>query len=485
MYCYKWRFYFMTVDSMILDSEFNLSFNYEFDKLDHLDDLSEDVKLYILSFINILDLNNSVKLINKEWAVLSKNNLLWKTHTKNKYPDSYKEYLQKNIKEICEPNFQDLYKRTTLFWNRMCCGNTLDHETFAWQTEEKSYFYNIYKKAASLFSRNEDSDLLTPLLFSENKMIGGCADGAIRIWDLNNKKLLKILSGGHTDCIKKILLQGNRIITGSIDSSIGVWNLETGELIRKLEDERNQEIKKDKVRGIHVYGETLISFNNDSSIKIWDLETGKKIETLQIPGQKTYNYSSDIADDRLVVTNANRIYVWNLKTRECLHELKSHTNPNADITAVKIVGEYVISSSYDKTLQVCNINTGKHVASLTHHKGDVMGFAVYNDKIVSTSLDHTMRIWNLKNFQTSIQLKGGQHAGAPCFKIFDNRILCPSSDHTMQVWDIETGESLLKVEKMQVDSEDTDEQFISQPEFVEIKNHQVIVSKRPNIYSYK
>jgi WD40 repeat protein len=96
------------------------------------------------------------------------------------------------------------YSKYTLLWKRILNG--INRKTITWYEGE------------------EDLALTSPLVFVEYKMIGGCFDGHVRIWNQESGECVKTLTGGHTDQIDTILLHKNKIITGSRDKSICIWN---------------------------------------------------------------------------------------------------------------------------------------------------------------------------------------------------------------------------------------------------------------------
>ena len=58
-------------------------------------------------------------------------------------------------------------------------------------------------------------------------------------------------------------------------------------------------------------------------------------------------------------------------------------------------GQTLVSGSSDKTLQLWNANTGKHIRTLKGHKNSVfsVAFSPDGETIASGSWDRTLRLW--------------------------------------------------------------------------------------------
>jgi WD40 repeat protein len=62
-------------------------------------------------------------------------------------------------------------------------------------------------------------------------------------------------------------------------------------------------------------------------------------------------------------------------------------------------GERALSTSWDHTIEIWDVNTHKFELTLVGHQGSVLGAAAYADdiRLISASADHTMKIWGLRN----------------------------------------------------------------------------------------
>jgi WD40 repeat protein len=71
-------------------------------------------------------------------------------------------------------------------------------------------------------------------------------------------------------------------------------------------------------------------------------------------------------------------------------------------------GRHVVSASWNGTLQVWELGSGRAVATLEGHTGDVRACAVTPDgrHVVSASDDHTLMIWDLATYTRRITHSG-------------------------------------------------------------------------------
>jgi WD40 repeat protein len=105
-------------------------------------------------------------------------------------------------------------------------------------------------------------------------------------------------------------------------------------------------------------------------------------------------------------------------------------------------GQYVVSSSDDRTVRVWDAKTGKQKHVMRGHEGVVMAaaFSPNGQMIVSGSADCTVRVWSSATGMQQRVMNGHDKGVRSCTFSPDNRyIVSGSSDHTLRLWDITTG----------------------------------------------
>ena len=79
-----------------------------------------------------------------------------------------------------------------------------------------------------------------------------------------------------------------------------------------------------------------------------------------------------------------------------------------DGVAVTPDGKRAVSASWDKTLKVWDLETGRMLRTLEGHSAHVYGVAVTPDgkRAVSASWDHTLKVWDLETGRALRTLEG-------------------------------------------------------------------------------
>jgi hypothetical protein len=101
----------------------------------YFDNLPNESKLYVLSFLDKKDLLQGINLASREWRDLTMDQSLWKIRSAREFPDSYEEYNQ----EIREPNYFNFYSEMSKFWNSIL-SEQLEHSPMEFPPEGWNVF---------------------------------------------------------------------------------------------------------------------------------------------------------------------------------------------------------------------------------------------------------------------------------------------------------------------------------------------------------
>jgi WD40 repeat protein len=140
--------------------------------------------------------------------------------------------------------------------------------------------------------------------------------------------------------------------------------------------------------------------------------------------------------------------VWDLETGRVLRTLEGHS-AGFDGIAVTADGQRAVSASRDKTLKVWDLETGGAVWTLEGHSALVYGVAVSADgkRVVSASRDKTLKVWDLEAGHVPRTLEGHSASVSGVAVTADGKRAVSSSwDNTLKVWDLETGRVLRTLE---------------------------------------
>ena len=112
--------------------------------------------------------------------------------------------------------------------------------------------------------------------------------------------------------------------------------------------------------------------------------------------------SSENPDILLTGSRDKTIILWNVKRNPSDESIgypsKQLTGHNHFVTdlAISSDGQFALSSSWDKTLRLWDLNTGNTTRRFVGHTSDVLSvsFSADNRQIVSGSRDRTIKLWN-------------------------------------------------------------------------------------------
>lgn len=107
-------------------------------------------------------------------------------------------------------------------------------------------------------------------------------------------------------------------------------------------------------------------------------------------------------------------------------------------------GKYAVTASWDKSLRLWKLDTGKTVKNLVGHQGDVLSvtFSPDNRQIVSCSRDRTIKVWNaLGECKITLDTKDKNHnEWISCVKYSPNLqkpvLVSVGWDKVGKVWDL-------------------------------------------------
>jgi WD40 repeat protein len=148
-------------------------------------------------------------------------------------------------------------------------------------------------------------------------------------------------------------------------------------------------------------------------------------------------------DGRRVVSASwdHTLKVWDLASGRAEATLEGHAG-RVTACAVTPHGRQVVSASWDHTLKVWDLASGRAEATLEGHASSVTACAVTPDGqwVVSASWDHTLKVWNLASGRAEATLEGHDRPVTACAVTPDGRrVVSASDDGTLKVWDLASG----------------------------------------------
>ncbi|ODQ81977.1 hypothetical protein BABINDRAFT_160192 [Babjeviella inositovora NRRL Y-12698] len=135
-----------------------------------------------------------------------------------------------------------------------------------------------------------------------------------------------------------------------------------------------------------------------------------------------------VYSERFKVERNWRKGTYNIKT------FRGHTD---GVTCLQFNHKYLMTGSYDTTIKIWNVTSGKLLRTLSGHTKGVRALAFDEQKLITGGLDSVIKVWNYHTGQCISTYKG--HADSVVSVDFhDKTIVSGSADHTIKVWHVDS-----------------------------------------------
>lgn len=233
---------------------------------------------------------------------------------------------------------------------------------------------------------------------SNNKfLISGGEDTFIKMYnfDVNNKTLQEMKTfQGHEARVSHVKFHpSNRFIaSASFDTTWRLWDVETGsELL--LQEGYSKEIY---ALDFQQDGALLCTGGMDNIGLVWDIRAGRSI--MELNGHTKPIYATEWSPKAYeVVTGGGDglINVWDIRNTKKACEILAHKSIITDLNFSHSDLPVLVSSSYDKTINVYSADTWSKIKTLEGHTDKILTVDISQDtkRIISGGWDRSIKLW--------------------------------------------------------------------------------------------
>jgi WD40 repeat protein len=331
------------------------------------------------------------------------------------------------------------------------------------------------------------------------RVVTNAADGKIRIWDLEQRRIeheLEDVAGLVSNF--SLSQDGSQLVTvapqptatsdkpvSEQSSVVQFWNVDTGEELTEQQMQQRMvwsavfaptagevllvggdwaslcQVGGDRpIMSFSPHGAVtsasyspdqtrIVTSGGDASAKVWEVNSGAALFKLALAHEGPINSACYSPDGQTILTASDdgTARLWNSTTGELLHTYVApgeHQN-RLRSAAFSPDGRYIVTASNDKTARVWSTTGALHLV-LEGHTWPVTcaAFSADGTRIVTGSEDDTARIWDARSGKLLGELAGHTAAvTSVCFSPDGERVLTGSRDTTSKLWDAVTCKEIL------------------------------------------
>lgn len=253
---------------------------------------------------------------------------------------------------------------------------------------------------------------------------------------------------GHSESVNSIAFSpdGKYLLSGGGDKTLKLWEVSTGREIRSLTGHTGWVSSA----AFSPDGKYIASGGLDDFIRFWDVASGREYK--RIGGHIGSILSLAFSPDGKYVTAAtdNIVKIYDVKTGKTIKTFKGHTDSVSSV-AFSPDGKYVASGSgwvsedsKDNTVRLWDVKAAKEIKRFTGHAKGVISVAFSPDGgyLASGSYDKTVILWNIKSGKKDRVFNNPYEVESMAFSPDGKYLVSGTHFGVMNLWDVSTGQNI-------------------------------------------
>jgi WD40 repeat protein len=266
---------------------------------------------------------------------------------------------------------------------------------------------------------------------------------------ISPREIIRDKATNEIACLLRIVAN-NRILiaSGGFDGFLRIWNVPGQNPL--IEESAHRKINSIIQLRSNNQDIILLTCGNDGKIAQWNIGQGTQLkDKLYIHDSSRAIFAIAQLSDNYIAWagKSNMVYTKNFDTDSAKMVYKGHTNTIYSIALIKNQEglELIASGSGDRLIKLWKKDNEKALKDLSGHKNTVCHLSVINEPtptLISSSFDKTTRLWNI-NDGTCVMLKEhSQTVYSSIYVSFSHMILTCSADKTVKILDHQTKKCL-------------------------------------------